>query len=553
MGLRVEFNNEFEFVPLNAEELDLDFSFNNFSPNPNLVKQFVMQLVCSPSQDPIAYTKEWIANNSILNNIPTKLLLDDGFAFPGQVKLGAGQSTYVQGQGKLTQFDLLFEPNIDTFFEKSKSLGFISFLRQKDWVITRYITESNNQLEDVIFLVMFVQMSAEAQRIIYNAADLIKEAISTGFDSVSAVLKFALKLGMNIIYIAAIGVVYNALLKQVSEILFDKPKQLYALDVWETIEKGCAYLGFNFSSTLKEKYANLTYLPATTTPGEVTGTPLNNPSLTISLLDFINRIGQLFNAKLKVTNGTVTFENIEFFEDNPSDIQLLDLYNNGTKSFNTEDLAEKISLSYLNVESDSNFIDNEYTETYSPNFAEKQLFGVENSITINYPFSIGQKKDKENTAEKIFNSLFDLIKGLSKNYKIKGGSRKGFLKLQRDTVTSDVIFIRNGEKIADDSNQLLQCKTLFNEYYRIESPANNQFEITTGADKQPLCGVDTNKLLENNVMKNEKGETIIVTSNKKNTTNDLYEIEYRRRLKPNDFGFFAAELIETQIKSVNNI
>ena len=71
MGLRVEFNKEFEFVPLNAEELDLDFSFNNFSPNPNLVKQFVMQLVCSPSQDPIAYTKEWIAKNSILNPWPS--------------------------------------------------------------------------------------------------------------------------------------------------------------------------------------------------------------------------------------------------------------------------------------------------------------------------------------------------------------------------------------------------------------------------------------------------------------------------------------------------
>jgi hypothetical protein len=553
MGVRVEFNKEFEFVPLNAEELDLDFSYNQFSPNPNLVKQFVMQLVCSPSQDPIAFAKEWIAKNSILNNIPTDIVLDDGFIFSGQTKLGSPQSTYIQGQGQNTEFNLLFEPNQDTFFEKTKNLSFPTFSNSDNFAIIRYITESNNKLEDIVMLGFFVQMSIEIYRQAYNLGDLIKEAISTGFDSVSAAIKFAIKAGINLVYLGLVLVAYNSLLKQVSEILFDKPKQLYALDVWETIRKGCEYLGFNFNSTLQEKYANLTYLPATTDEGKVTGTPVNDPNLSISFLDFINRIGQLFNAKLKVFNGSVTFENIEFFEDNPSDIQLLDLYNNGTKTFNTEELAEKISLSYQSAPSDSNYIDNSYIEGYSPNFAEKQLFGVENSIDVNYPFNRGQRKEKESTAEKIFNSLFDTVAGLSKSYKIKGGQRKGFVKLERDTVTIDTIFIRDGEKIADDSNLLLQCKTLFNEFYRIESPVNNQFEITTNSDQQPLCGVSTNQLLENNVMKNEKGETIIVNKNIKNTTNNLYDIAYRRRLKPNDFGYFPKELIEKQIKSVNNI
>jgi hypothetical protein len=554
MGLEsVIFNNEFKFEPLNADGLDLDFSYNQFSPNPNLVTQFVMQLVCSPSVDPIQYTKDWIAKNSILNNIPTALILDNGFSFTGQTKLGSTQSTYIQGQGQNTQFNLLFEPNQDTFFEKSKNLSFPTFSNVDNFVITRYVTESNNKLEEVVMIGFFIQMSIEVYRQAYNLGDLIKEAISTGFDSVSAALKFAVKAGLNLTYLGLVLVAYNQLLKQVSEILFDKPKQLYALDVWKTIEKGCDYLGFDFNSTLQEQYANLTYLPGTTTEGVITGTPKNDANLSISFLDFINRIGQLFNAKLKVFNGSVTFENIEFFENNPSDIQLLDLYNNGTKSFNTEDLAEKISLKYLSVPSDINYIDNEYTEGYSPNFAEKQLFGVENSIDVFLPFALGQRKNSQNTAEKIFNTLFDTIAGLSKSYKISGGNRIGFLKIEKDLVPTDTIFISNGEKIADNSNQLLQCKTLFNEFYSIESPVNNQFELTTDADKQPLCGVNTTKLLSNNVIKDSQGRTIIVTSNIRNSTNDLYEIEYRRRLKPNDFGYFPAELIETQIKSVNNI
>ena len=108
MGLdSVVFNKEFKFEPQNAEGLDLDFSYNQFSPNPNLVAQFVMKLVCSPSIDPIAYTKEWITKNSILNNIPTDLRLSDGFVFSGQTKLGSPQSTYVEGQGQNTEFNLL--------------------------------------------------------------------------------------------------------------------------------------------------------------------------------------------------------------------------------------------------------------------------------------------------------------------------------------------------------------------------------------------------------------------------------------------------------------
>ena len=554
MGLdSVVFNKEFKFEPQNAEGLDLDFSYNQFSPNPNLVAQFVMKLVCSPSNDPIAYTKEWITKNSILNNIPTDLRLSDGFVFSGQTKLGSPQSNYVEGQGQNTEFNLLFEPNQDTFFEKSKNLSFPTFSNVDNFVITRYVTETDNKLEDVVLLFMFAQMSIEVAQLIYNTGDLIKEAISTGFDTASALIKFSIKLGLNLVYLAAVLIAYNELLKQVSEILFGKPKQLYALDVWKTISRGCQYLGFDFNSTLQEQYANLTYLPGTTTKGVLTGIPNNNPNLSISFLDFVNRIGQLFNAKLKVFNGSVTFENVEFFENNPSNIQLLDLYNNGTSSFNTEDLAEKISLKYLSIPSDINFIDNEYTEGYSPNFAEKKLFGVENSIDVNFAFALGQRKDKESSIEKTFNSLFDTIAGLSKSYKVSSGSRIGYIKLEKELVPSDTIFIRDGEKIADFSNLLLQCKTLFNRFYSIEKPVNNQFELTTDAGKQPLCGVNTNQLLQNNVMRDSQKRTIIVTLNKFNNATELYDIGHRRRLKPNDFGYFSAKLIETKIKSVNNI
>lgn len=553
MGIKIDFNKQFIFEPINASEIDLDFSFNNFSPNPSLVSQFVMQLVCSQSQDPIKFIDNWITQNSIIKNIPTNIILDDGFVINGQTKLSSSQSSYVYGQGQKTQYNVLFEPNMDSFFEKAKNIGFPAFMEQSDWVKVRYITETNNQIEDVILLIIFTQMTVQTAQLTYNIADLIKEAVSTGFDSLSAIIKFALKAAMNLIYLAAIVVAYNELLKQVSEIIFDKPKQLNALDVWSTIKKGCSYLGYEFSSSLEKTYRNLTYLPSTTTPGTVTGTPTNNPNLSISLLDFIDRIGLMFNAKLKVLDNKLTFENVLFFEQNPSNIQLLDLYNNGTETFNFESLPERISIAYEKVTTDSNFINNEYIEAYSPNFAEKELFGIENAIDINFPFALPARKDKETSIEKTFNKLFDLIKGLSKNYKVKSGARIGFLKFERDIVPSDVIFIRDGEKIKSNSYSLLQSKTLFEEFYNSEKPQNSQFVDVTNADKQPICGVNTNLLLQNNVIKDSKGRTIIVTSNIRNSRNGLYEMSYRRRLKPNDFGYIPESLIETKIKSVNNV
>ena len=47
-----------------------------------------------------------------------------------------------------------------------------------------------------------------------------------------------------------------------------------------------------------------------------------------------------------------------FFENNPSDIQLSNLYNNGSNVFNFEELPETINIEYEKVPQDNNFKDN---------------------------------------------------------------------------------------------------------------------------------------------------------------------------------------------------
>jgi len=205
------------------------------------------------------------------------------------------------------------------------------------------------------------------------------------------------------------------------------------------------------------------------------------------------------------------------------------------------------------VPQDNNFKNNRYTVSYSPNFAEKKLFGVENKIDVKIPFALSPRKTSQSSVEKIFNSIFDVLLGLNKSYKVQIGERIGFIKLQQNIVPADLIFIRDGDKVFADSDRILQAQSLFDNHYNNESPINKQFVTVTGRDRDPICSVTTAQLIKNNVIKDAQGRTIIATKNIKSSRDGFYDIEYKRRLKPNDFGFFPASLIETRITNVNNI
>ena len=175
---------------------------------------------------------------------------------------------------------------------------------------------------------------------------------------------------------------------------------------------------------MADTYKNLTLLISTTTAGELTGEPKNDPIPSYKLFDFIERIALLFRGKLKVTTDTIILENEDFFEQNPSNVVLDELYENGAETFNYEDLPEVINIEYQAVQGDNNFKDNRYTVQFNvvSNQPNKN-FGVENSIDIQLPYSLGQRKEDQSTTETIFNGLFDLLAGLSKSYKVSDGDR----------------------------------------------------------------------------------------------------------------------------------
>jgi len=140
---------------------------------------------------------------------------------------------------------------------------------------------------------------------------------------------------------------------------------------------------------------------------------------------------------------------------------------------------------------------------------------------------------------------------LSKSYKVKTGDRIGFWKLERDIVPQDTLLIRNNDgRVNDKTNTILKPKSLFDKFYSSESPINNQFEITKERGKQPICGVNSNDLINNNVILDQNTRNIIITKNIRQSQDGLYDIEYRKRLEAGDFGFVKQDLID--VKSVES-
>jgi hypothetical protein len=553
MAVTITIEDKEEFSILNSSEINLDLSYNQFSPNPTFVSAFVAQFVCTPSSDPISFIKNEMAQYGVSKNLEATLNFDTFTKVKGQLKLGSPENSFITGQGQKTQFNIKFEPYPNTFFDRAENLSMINFSVQKDWKPVSYVTERNSPLEDFILLVVATQTLIQAAQAVYNLGDSIKEAISTGFDTASAIIKFAIKTALNIAYTVAILIALNELLRQASEVLFDKPKKLNGLDVWKTLEDGCKYLGYQFESDLKNDFKDLVFVAASTIGGRVTGNAINVPLPNYSFLQFIENIGALFNAKLKVLNEKVIFETTSFYtsEGNISDIKLQELYNNGDVSFNFEELPEEIAIIYAKVDGDNNYKTNYYKESYQLK-GNNKLFGTQNKITIDLPFAKAEPKQTQSSAEKIFNSIFDLLTGLSKGYKTKIGDRLGFWKLQQDIVPVDTVFIRESDgRVNDNTLSILTPQYLFNQFYINETPLNNQYTIVKNRGKQPICGVNSNELLTNNVIRDDESRPIIVTKNLRQSQDGLYDIEYRRKVQAGDFGYVSDDLIETTKVNIN--
>jgi len=573
VNIQLLLNNALSVPVANSDEFNLNFSFDDFSPNPNILSDFSPEFYATADDvDAVNFINNWIVKYGIGQNIPAPAIdVDSGLEISNTfLNLADSGNQFDTKRGRIK---VKLDVQNNTWFELADGLNLRNYYDESDFVKTRYVRESvPDYLESAILVIAIYVTVKELIQTVRDTIDTIKNSTPEGPTSFLIALKIALQILMLAIYVAAILLALYVMLKDLSEAIFGKPRAYYAVDVVDVITQGCNELGFAFeSNTLDDLPGELTFMADTTEVGVLKKTPKNNPLPDISLLEFCNMIGLQFNLKLKAgIDKIVQFEHKSHFEQTPSNLALQDIWDKGTFAYNADDLYQAISLSYANAYTDGNVTDNKFTVMFltddvkentnlsipndlldsytdvNTNIDSQRIYSnLKNKLDITLPFAAATRKNKDRPIEKVFNSIFDILTGINKDAKLKIGERKGLMVLQTDRVPVNMIYFRDGQKIAKNSEEFFKAKNIFNTYYQNETPFENQYVKHSSRGQEPLFNEETAlQIINNNVARNEEGRTVTITKNIRNSRTNLYEFEYMMKLQAGDFGFIEDKNFE---------
>lgn len=592
MSVKVVLNNAVEagVTQESLNEIQLDFSFDNFSPNFELLETWFAEYVDrgnGQSGNAVTFINDWIQTNGVFNNIPTQVIDE---------KSG---SVIMDGYTDLTdlsnQYDdlkciykLAVKNRIQSFSELIEGLNLRSLVDSKvltgdatitpsDYEILRYVRSqvpdfgSASLLSVTLYLlaVQLAQQIADLAQLVGKGSSAPAFLGGTG----GALIWWGLEVATNLTVTAFLVIAIVDILADLSNLIFSKPTPVYTVSVKTLFEKGCKALGYTFESSLFDgDYSNLRYLATFNYDESTDGkrrvtSPENNPVPNITLGDLFERFSAFFDGKARVTDDRrVIFENRDFFIKNPFNYELPSLKYNGNYTYNLHELPRSLKIKFAEDPVEKNTLLNiktlgikSVTNTTSSKgdqltvnyditgIKDSDLTGLKENINVEIPMARAYRKDQQTDIEKVFNTIWDVAQALIGKNNNKLGDRIGFMLLDSNYMGTDKILIQDGDKLSTKNFDLIHAETLYSRFWNVESPAKNQWKIYTNRDDQPICDLDVvSAIKENNVTYNDKGKLILIERNLRDPINSMHELTYRELLDSSDAGFIPeAQIIET--------
>ncbi|MHA2085273.1 MAG: hypothetical protein ACXABD_16070, partial [Candidatus Thorarchaeota archaeon] len=504
-------------------------SYGDNNQTATIIGEFLAEFKCTKTEeaDAIGYIDEWIRTETPLRKMPCDLDFPKIGRIPGKLDLGSSQNQY---GSRPKEYGVKWISSIDNFVELAEKTKLEAFGNLSDTRITRVLVEKEDPVEIALAYIGAYLTLKEAYTALYNLADSIKEFISTGFDSLSAVLKGAAKIAMNAAYAAAILFALNELLKNISDLLFDIPRAYRGIKIFDTLKRGVESLGYRLDSSLSiGAYKDLCLLLSTNYEGRQAGNPNYDYYQETTLLNLFDICAELFNARIRVgLDKVVRFENVATYETTPANVQLKELFQEGTYSFKTDELPVEIALNYLPSLADEKYPRRTYKELFKYKGSDGEGANRK-QLVINFAVQIADRKTKQTQLEKIFSSIFDLFAGLNKAYKPKAGERLGYLRVTNRGIPQNLVYFPDP-------------KVLFDSFYTSERPQNNQFQWFTGRAEENICDqADITALTVNNIVKDYNGDTVILRESVRDASNGLWSFTWKKRLGSGDFGYISED------------
>jgi hypothetical protein len=540
--------------PMNHAEAEVEFSFENDSPSASLsVNQFEFV------RENVTKIKNWIDGGldgttpGLMEGMPLEIILNcekEGNLklFQGYLNLSAEQAGYYCDQYSIPFFET---GGIDWLRDAADSFSFaylysIGVIQQSDFVKVFYVINHPIDAAEIAMLAVTTYLIVkETIEAISMLAQAIAAFISDGFDTASAALRGAALILIRAVYAAAIIIALISLLKQIINALFPVPRYYYGMRLRTLFERACQHLNLKFSSSiLSGEYKNLVLLPAKFEPGKnITQSSKDTgfPEKTFGQL--ITDATDLFNAKVRVINGTLYLERRDFFQQSSGviipDTEKLQ------KLTNASQMPATIFLSFQADDSDPNTRTQQtgtlLQATSAPvNVNNRKNVTLKNLDQRQFPYARAIRKSHQSNLEVLFASIYDVFNKLvgllgGNDTYPRIGSRIGYMMLNADLTGIDRLLMTPGNGLlSTDNDTLVTCKALWDRFHFINSPVpqagnpqGNQYEIYKD-QTVALCCSDILKLKNNNVAYCESlGQEVIIDSCKYNIHDGTAKISFR--------------------------
>jgi hypothetical protein len=420
---RVEhYINNSQIYPVNGDEIGFSLDFTGDPKEAEL------------NTDAIVLAND--ARALVLDHITNGAGIFEGI--PYTIKIGSVTLEYfIDLTDNLRINDSSIEVNIkrrkaaNYFFYQADALSF-ELLNKKQpitgMIDVPYVIIKDNQIVLLITLGLttysLTQATIEAVRDAAEAVADFVETLPLLPANAGAVIAAGIKAAARIVYAAALIIALINLVTQIIELIFPPVRYFKASYFRQLLAQGCAYLGYNFSSTLLDQYSQLAFLG---TPTKDTNksifedliTVLNQPftkgypsafDTTDSLGGMIRALEDWLYAETRIIGNTVYFEDVNFWY-TQAGVQIINTLSlqdirEDSYTYNLGEAWQRKYLSYTLDPSDLHTLDKtaevdaEYhTQLISP--VNSDLSTIKGFSRVDVPYALGSRKEKLTFVENI--------------------------------------------------------------------------------------------------------------------------------------------------------
>lgn len=523
------FLNDIEITPRNRTEIGV---ISDFSDNPEVLSINVDTLVLP--REAFDIVKQHIQTIGLFEGIPYRIEMASGISLEYYVDLTENPIF------RNFECELKIKRRLatDSFFDRANGTSF-ELMVKKGWSFTvfdiPYVIVPDGQV--MLAIVTAITLFSMTQALIQAVKDLattISQGVQASTPNAGVppsidtgdIIAFALNVAAQVIYVAGLLVATINLATKLFELIFPKVRKFKGSYFRTLLTQGCAYLGYDFQSTLlslpytclpvplvKNRKSIWDYLPDSLSNDYFNKGYPSSSDTTPTLGQLISALEDTFNARTKVVNGVVYFERRDYWQNittnNMQPGMVLQSDRDDQFTFNMEEMWKRyyihLQLDPLDFHTMDTIYDYHNAE-YScepVNVVNSDLVNIKGLNDVNVPFALGARKTKLTVTEKLVKGLFQVIDALTgvfgggTNFAASVDSRIGVLMISQEYFGVTKIMYTIGGKQPINYLELLSGTALWNQYHYINQMQLNGWKIKSDV-RVRIAEADFVNLLDNN-------------------------------------------------------